>query len=83
MRVDFYIAYKAEQTKGQKVQKDNILVKTCIDPVAVKTYEDLKTLLESKYPGRFTYTHEIYPLPFWRDVSFLTIFNIIDSKSHV
>ena len=68
LSVALSIAYKVEPTKNQKAKKDNIHVKTCSDPVAVKTYEDLKALLESKYPGRFTYSHEIYPLPFWRDV---------------
>ena len=29
----------------------HIHVQTCIDPVAIKTYEDLKTLLEEKMYG--------------------------------
>lgn len=78
-----YIAFKRQPTQEQKAKKDNILVKTCIDPVAVKTYEDLKALLETKYPGRFTYTHEIYPLPFWRDVLSLSHLFSIDRKPHV
>lgn len=76
--VVYYIAYKRQPTKEQKAKKDNIHVKTCIDPVAVKTYEDLKALLEAKYPGRFTYSHEIYPLPFWRDVFSLRYLFTVD-----
>ena len=57
---------KAEGIK--EAQKDCILVKTDIDPVAVKTYKDLQVLLEEKYPGRFIFKQELYPLPFWKDV---------------
>lgn len=56
--------------KEQTKQNDTILVKTCIDPVAIKTYEDLKVLIQEKYPNAtFTFKHELYPVPFWRDVS--------------
>lgn len=81
--VVFYVAYKRQPEQEQKAKKDNIHVKTCIDPVAVKTYEDLKALLETKYPGRFTYSHEIYPLPFWRDVFALRYLFSVDREPYV
>ena len=55
--------------KEQTKENDTILVKTCIDPVAIKTYEDLKVLIQEKYPNAsFTFKQELYPVPFWRDV---------------
>lgn len=59
-----------ERKPEEKKQKSaELLVKTCIDPVAVKTYEDLKTLVEEKYPNvQFEFKHELYPVPMWKDV---------------
>ena len=62
--------YRAvRQRVPEKKEPATILVKTCTDPVAVKTYEDLKTLIKEHYPGvTFTFEQETYPLPVWRDV---------------
>ena len=46
-----------------------ILVQTCCDPVAVKTYEDMKNLIQEKYPNReFSFKQELYPVPLWKEV---------------
>lgn len=57
----------------------HIHVQTCVDPVAVKTYEDLKILLEEKYTNvKFNFTHELYPVPMWKDVCILFVLLYID-----
>ena len=53
----------------EKKQNLKVHVMTCCDPVAVKTYEDLKGLLEEKYSDvHFDFSQELYPLPLWKDV---------------
>ncbi|KAK8793028.1 hypothetical protein WA538_002539 [Blastocystis sp. DL] len=60
---------EVRQRVPEKKEPATILVKTCTDPVAVKTYEDLKTLIGEHYPGvTFNFKQETYPLPVWRDV---------------
>lgn len=60
---------RERKPEEKKQQSAELLVKTCIDPVAVKTYEDLKTLVEEKYPNvKFDFKHELYPVPMWKDV---------------
>lgn len=61
--------HAVRQRVPEKKEPATILVKTCTDPVAVKTYEDLKTLIGEHYPGvTFNFKQETYPLPVWRDV---------------
>lgn len=58
---------KPEEKKESKASE--ILVQTCIDPVAVKTYEDMKTIITEKFPDhKFSFKHELYPIPMWKEV---------------
>lgn len=44
-------------------------MQTCCDPVAVKTYEDMKNLIQEKYLNReFSFKQELYPVPLWKEV---------------
>ena len=58
---------KPEEKKESNASE--IIVQTCIYPVAVKTYEDMKTIITEKFPDhKFSFKHELYPIPLWKEV---------------
>lgn len=63
------IVRERKQEEMKERDASEILVQTCIDPVAVKTYEDMKTIITEKFPDhKFSFKHELYPIPLWKEV---------------